>query len=200
MNIRQKSIILSLLVIALMAGGSLILHASHDRHDSEHAEKAGHGNRADDHARPGQTMPNRNGLANQEYSAACGSCHMAYPPQLLPAASWREIVNGDHFGVTLPLAEEQRDKILTWLEQNDVQSGSGKLAKKARKHLRGQQVGRITEIAYLQRKHRKIDDAVFKRPSIGSFSNCKACHPGAEQGRFRGRPRPHPRPMNPLDQ
>ncbi len=37
---------------------------------------------------------------NPLYSEECGACHLAYPPSLLPQASWRGIMDGlaDHFG------------------------------------------------------------------------------------------------------
>jgi len=39
-------------------------------------------------------------LADPLYRSECGDCHMPYPAGLLPAASWRRIMNGleDHFG------------------------------------------------------------------------------------------------------
>ena len=46
----------------------------------------------------------------------------------------------------------------------------------------GRTPNRITEIPYIQDKHRKISPAVFKRPSIGSFSRCSACHIGVDKG------------------
>ena len=41
---------------------------------------------------------------------------------------------------------------------------------------------RITEIPYIQAKHRKINQDVFQWESIGSLSNCSACHVTAEKG------------------
>ena len=37
---------------------------------------------------------------NQTYKEACGECHLAYQPELLPSASWLKILNqfDDHFG------------------------------------------------------------------------------------------------------
>jgi hypothetical protein len=43
---------------------------------------------------------------------------------------------------------------------------------------------RITEIPYIQAKHRKINTDVFEREPIGSLSNCSACHVTADQGVF----------------
>ena len=41
---------------------------------------------------------------------------------------------------------------------------------------------RITQVPYIQREHHKIQPSVFERESIGSFSNCAACHTTAEKG------------------
>lgn len=43
---------------------------------------------------------------------------------------------------------------------------------------------RITKAAWFQRKHRKIDAAVFSRASIGGASQCQACHRDAAAGDF----------------
>ena len=39
-------------------------------------------------------------IANPVYKEECGSCHMAYPPGLLPARSWTKVMSGldNHFG------------------------------------------------------------------------------------------------------
>ncbi len=52
------------------------------------------------------------------------------------------------------------------------------------KSLNGKTPLRITEIPYIQRKHRGIEPEVLNRKTIGSLSNCIACHTTAEQGNF----------------
>ena len=39
-------------------------------------------------------------VENPLYQEECGSCHMAYPPGLLPGRSWEKLMTGlaDHFG------------------------------------------------------------------------------------------------------
>ena len=58
----------------------------------------------------------------QDHAAAttlkeCGACHMAFPPQLLPARSWKAIMLGlsDHFGENAELAEPTRAEITAYL-------------------------------------------------------------------------------------
>ena len=41
---------------------------------------------------------------------------------------------------------------------------------------------RITDIPYIREKHHEISPNVVKRESIGSLSNCSACHTAAENG------------------
>ena len=59
-------------------------------------------------------------VTNSLFSKECGACHMAYPPTLLPAVSWRKIVAtlDDHFGENASLDKETRDKIEAYLVAN----------------------------------------------------------------------------------
>jgi len=41
---------------------------------------------------------------------------------------------------------------------------------------------RITDTPYIREKHHELDPEVLKRKSIGSLSNCIACHTTAEKG------------------
>jgi len=50
--------------------------------------------------------------------------------------------------------------------------------------LRGENPLRITETPYIREKHHELDSNIFSRQSIGSFSNCIACHVKAEQGNY----------------
>ena len=43
---------------------------------------------------------------------------------------------------------------------------------------------RITEVRYIKKEHHEIKASVYKRESIGSFSNCSACHRTAAKGSF----------------
>jgi hypothetical protein len=45
----------------------------------------------------------------------CGSCHMAFPPQMLPARSWTAIMDGldKHLGENVVLDAERRKKSQT---------------------------------------------------------------------------------------
>jgi hypothetical protein len=115
---------------------------------------------------------------NAAWREECGSCHVPYPPGLLPQASWRTIMAGldKHFGENAGLAPETAAEISAFLAANAADAG------------RAQDVGavplRITETAWFRREHREIGSAVWKRPAVGSPANCGACHREADKGVF----------------
>lgn len=129
-----------------------------------------------------------NAAVNQLYKETCGGCHLAYPPGLLPAGSWRRIVDGqsDHFEEDLGLSQADKRELLKFLEANAADTSSAKLSRKIMKSLAGQKPLRITQIAYIIHKHEDDDvpRGAFQRKSVGGFANCVACHPGAAYGDF----------------
>ena len=119
---------------------------------------------------------NRFGTTDPKWKAECGSCHIAYPPQLLPAPAWRRIMSGldQHFGTDASLDSRSVAQIGAFLDQH---AGSGKRA-------RGAQTLRITESAWFRREHDEVPAATWKLPGVKAPSNCAACHTTAEQGDF----------------
>lgn len=123
---------------------------------------------------------------NEAFKQECGACHFAYQPGLLPSGSWEKILNNlpPHFGEEGSLDQEQKSIISEYLRANAAENSSAKRARKILKSLRGQTPLRISETPYIQEKHDKLDSSIFSRQSIGSRSNCNACHPTAEQGNY----------------
>ncbi len=150
------SIARPLLIIAL-AATTLSAHAKYN---------------GEDRGRP--VMPS---VVNAKWQAECSSCHMAYPPGLLPAASWKKVMAGldKHFGTdaSLPAADAQEiSNYLTKYPSNRWDSSAAPL--------------RITDGEWFKAKHLKGEIAaeVWKRASVKSPGNCSACHSGAAQGDF----------------
>jgi mono/diheme cytochrome c family protein len=114
-----------------------------------------------------------------KYQQECAACHMTYPPGLLPAASWQHLMGSlkQHYGTDASLDEASVREISGWLQYN---AGSNKRVSVAPPQ------DRITRSAWFLREHneREVPPAVWKRASVGSPSNCAACHPGAADGRF----------------
>jgi len=111
--------------------------------------------------------------ANAKWKEECSSCHVAYPPQLLDKAGWRELMAGldKHFGVDASLEPAERKEILAFLQRH---AGSGP------RHASNTQ--RISDTAWFIHEHREVMSQVWTDPAIRSRSNCTACHVRAERG------------------
>lgn len=111
------------------------------------------------------------------YQQECAACHMAYPPGMLPAASWQSIMTGlpKHYGSDASLDAASVKKLSTWLTTNAAPNRS--MSSRPPQD-------RITQSAWFVRQHDEISASVWKRPAIKSAANCVACHAGSEQGDF----------------
>jgi hypothetical protein len=123
-------------------------------------------------------------VSNSSYADQCGACHFVYQPELLPAASWKKILEGtdDHFGETVDLDEGARLEISEYLASNAADKSSAKLAGKIMRCLGGMTPLRITDIPCIRKEHHEITPQMVQRKSVGSLSNCIACHRTAESG------------------
>jgi len=111
------------------------------------------------------------------YQQECASCHIAYPPGLLPAESWRRLMTGlpHHFGADASLDVASVRTLSTWLAAN---AATYKRVREAPPE------DRITRSAWFTRKHDEVSSATWKRPAVKSAANCTACHAQADQGDF----------------
>ena len=111
------------------------------------------------------------------YQQECSACHLAYPPGLLPAASWRRVMRElpQHFGSDASLDAQTVAQLTQWLEAN---------ARPARRTQDGPAPNRITQSAWFVHEHDELPAGIWRRKAIGSPANCMACHPQADQGRF----------------
>jgi len=112
-----------------------------------------------------------------KYRAECASCHVAYPPGMLPAASWQRLMQDlpHHFGTDASLDPATVGELSRWLVANAGTSRRGGEAPPQ---------DRITQSAWFQREHREVAAATWKLPAVKSPSNCAACHTTADQGNF----------------
>lgn len=125
--------------------------------------------------------------ANGEYSEQCGACHLAYPPTLLPAESWRQIMAGlgDHFGDNAELSTQTAKAISDYLIENAADAAASSRSSKLLRGFDGATPLRITELAYFRDKHDEVPPRMVKdNPKVLTLSNCNACHQSAERGRF----------------
>ena len=116
---------------------------------------------------------------NAKWKTECGACHVAYPAQLLPATSWQRLMKGldKHFGTDASVDAATAAEIGAFLEKY----AGGK------RGITGETTLRVSETAWFQREHRKVDAATWKTPKVKSASNCAPCHTAAEAGDYRER-------------
>jgi hypothetical protein len=111
---------------------------------------------------------NKNPVSNNDkWKEECGSCHVAYPPQLLSAENWQSLMNNlnRHFGANAALDSADNKRILGFLERN---AGSGD---------RYSSVSlRISDTPWFKREHHVISPKEWAQPDVRSRSNCSACH------------------------
>lgn len=118
--------------------------------------------------------------SNAKWQAECGSCHVAFPPRMLPAESWREMMSGlnKHFGTDASLEAPVAFEIGAFLEKNAS----------TRKHEpTAKPLLRITETRWFIHEHDEVSDSVWKNPKVKSPANCSACHIQAERGNYSER-------------
>lgn len=114
-----------------------------------------------------------------KYTQECTACHMAYPPGMLPSVSWQRIMGnlGKHYGTDASLDAASLQEISVWLQTH---AGTHKRVSEAPPE------DRITKSPWFLKEHsaREFPAEVWKRPAVGSASNCTACHTKATQGSF----------------
>ena len=112
-----------------------------------------------------------------QYQQECAACHLAYPPGLLPAASWQRLMANlpRHFGTDASLDAATAQQLSAWLSAN---AASGKRVRAAPPE------DRITRSAWFVREHDEVPAATWKLPAVKSAAHCAACHTRAEQGDF----------------
>jgi len=110
------------------------------------------------------------------YRAECSACHVAFPPDLLPADAWRRIMDNlaDHYGVDARIDTSPRTEIESFLVRN-----AGRTLR-FRKH--GDPL-RLTATLWFHRTHGRVK-ILFNDSQVGSRANCAACHMHADDGRY----------------
>lgn len=194
---KRTKLTICLASILLISSGALYLAEADDNHKAkkwyqrvfanddhkggrgQHRERKRERHRDDDHHESYLKPVN-----NLTYKEECGACHFVYQPELLPSASWMKILANldDHFGEAVELDDDSKRVISDYLKSNAAENSSAKVAVKIMRSLGNQVPLRITDIPSFRKKHHEISPDVVRRKSIGSLSNCSACHATAESG------------------
>ncbi len=129
-------------------------------------------------------------IENTTYQEECGACHFDYQPGLLPERSWKKLMTNkellDHFGEDVSFDDpDVVNEITQFLKFNAADKSSYKRSRKISRSLSYRQSPlRITDTPYVKRKHHGISKELISQQSVGSLSNCTACHINAHKGDY----------------
>jgi len=118
------------------------------------------------------------------FVSECSSCHILYPPFLLPRASWQMMMNDleNHFGDDASLEREDMLSIKSYLLSHAAQSSTKEAAHYILESLENNDTIAVTKTPYWIKRHKDIDKNIFTSKKVGKKSNCKACHNNFESG------------------
>jgi cytochrome b len=124
---------------------------------------------------------------NQRWREECGSCHLAFHPSLLPARSWKVMMQEQayHFEEDLFLEQGVVKEIEAFLVENAAEQGLTEAAWKINRSIAKTAILlRITKAPYWIKKHQEIPDAAWEHPKVNGKINCATCHLDAKAGTF----------------
>jgi hypothetical protein len=124
---------------------------------------------------------------NAVYVEECGGCHLAYPPGLLPAISWREIMLGlsDHFEDNAEMDQESADEISQYLDRHALRMGRPSTMSQMLRNMPEDPPIRITELPAFVAAHDDVSVPQEDSTSEGDYlSRCAECHKDASKGEF----------------
>lgn len=128
-------------------------------------------------------------VSDDKHIEECGSCHMAYPPELLPKESWEKIIASldDHFDENAELDAETSAYLLKYLQLNGLQNDQPTIKTVAPwfKSLPDNAPLRITELPGFLAHHEDPIRRLGEGSDVeGFFSPCEDCHKEAASGIF----------------
>lgn len=124
-------------------------------------------------------------VSNAAWQEECSGCHLAFPPSLLPAASWSAMMTGldQHFGSDASLDAPKQQEIAQFLAAN--------AGRREATGTDGRPLLRLTQTAWFRREHRDGHDGItagiWTTAAVKSPANCGACHRLAAQGDYSER-------------
>lgn len=125
------------------------------------------------------------------YLKECGSCHMAFSPNFLPARSWQRVMATlhDHFGDSAQLDAATRDKITAYLVEASADKASNHQATQVLASLgNGETPTRITTVPYIAGLHGGMLDPKWNgKPRPKTLAECTVCHADAALGNYSTR-------------
>ena len=134
-------------------------------------------------------LKNENQAVNYQQEHAlfyeeCSSCHVLYPPFLLPRTSWEKMMDDleNHFGDDASLEVEDMLSIKSYLLSHAANNSTKEAAHYILESIENNDTIAITKTPYWIKRHKEIDKEIFFGKKVGKKSNCKACHTNFESG------------------
>jgi hypothetical protein len=122
------------------------------------------------------------------YLKECGACHMAFPPQLMPARSWRRVMESldAHFGDSARLDPATQATIAEYLATNAADGAENAESIAVMASVRdGATPERISKVPYIEGLHAAVLDPRWNgTPRPKTLAQCPVCHYRAETGDF----------------
>lgn len=114
-------------------------------------------------------------ITNPTVLKECGDCHMAFPPETLPKATWEKIIGNldSHFGEDATLDAATAAEVLAFHVANASDVSTTRAATRWRTTAA---VTRIIDAPRFIKKHGTCADAVWTHEKVQSKANCIACH------------------------
>lgn len=123
------------------------------------------------------------------YIKECGSCHTAFSPELLPAASWRKVMQGldDHFGESAKPDASTQHVITRYLVAHAADRATNNQSRAIMGSLHPNEAPlRITQVPYIAGLHAAVLDPVWNgNPRPKTLTECGVCHDDVKSGDFR---------------
>lgn len=123
-------------------------------------------------------------IQNPLFAKECASCHILYPPNLMPKKSWETMMGNleNHFGDDASIDDESNKNILDFLVKNSAELSTTKASYRFLNSIGDKDIIALSKTKFWEKKHRDIPKELFKHKEIKSKANCKACHSDIEKG------------------
>jgi hypothetical protein len=119
--------------------------------------------------------------APSSYRECAGSCHVAFPLQVLSADHWQKIMANldEHYGDKAVITDKANREITNFVARNADTNGYSSRADSPNRPL-----PKLTKSSWFAHAHHTITNTLYSSPRVRSSSNCGACHTQAGQGSF----------------
>lgn len=110
------------------------------------------------------------------YLKECGSCHLAYSPELLNTVSWQKLLDtlAEHYGTDASVEQKDKVTLRDYLEKKSWNRDKTLYL-------------RLSHQPWFIKEHRKIPLKYLNQSAVKSWSNCHACHTKADKGSYHER-------------